>query len=78
MIISSHAREEMMQSDINEEEVKQCLECGEVEIKQIVKGETRYGKKLDLKFKTIIIIYTRRNKEERIITVYPIKRKKQW
>ncbi len=78
MIISDHARDEMSQSDISEEEVQQCLEHGELEIKQIVKGETRYGRKLDLKFKTIMVIYTLRNKEERVVTAYLIRRKKQW
>ena len=78
MIISSHAKDEMLQADISEEEVEQCLAHGELEIKQIVKSETRYGKQLDLKFKTIMVIYTLRNREERVVTAYPIRRKKQW
>lgn len=78
MIISDHARKEMEQSGICEEEVQQCLKHGELEIRQVVKGETRYGKKLILKDKTIIVIYTLREEEERVITAYVIRRKKKW
>ncbi|MEK6867835.1 MAG: DUF4258 domain-containing protein, partial [Nanoarchaeota archaeon] len=63
MIISDHAKEEMEASGITEEEVKACLENGELEIKQIVDGETRYGNKIMLKDKTIIVIYTYRGEE---------------
>ena len=45
MIISDHAREEMDNADISEEEVRDCLEYGRLEIKQIIAGEIRYGKK---------------------------------
>ena len=76
MIISDHARDEMNQAGITEEEVAQCLKHGELEIMQVVKGETRYGKKLDFKDKTIMVIYAFRNDEERIITSYIIRRKK--
>lgn len=76
MIISDHAHEEMIQAGITEDEVKQCLEHGELEIKQVVYGEVRYGKKIVFKDKTIIVIYTIRNNEERVITAYPIRRKK--
>ncbi|MBI2558103.1 DUF4258 domain-containing protein [Candidatus Woesearchaeota archaeon] len=78
MIISDHANKEMLHSGISEEEVQQCLKHGELEIRQVIKGETRYGKKLVLKDKTIIIIYTLRKDEERVITAYVIRRKKQW
>lgn len=78
MIISDHAKEEMKASDITEEDVKACLETGELEIKQIVDGETRYGNKLVMKNKTIIVIYTYRGEEKRIITAYPVWRKKKW
>ncbi|MEK6921692.1 MAG: DUF4258 domain-containing protein [Nanoarchaeota archaeon] len=78
MIISDHAKEEMEASGITEEEVKACLENGELEIKQIVDGETRYGNKIMLKDKTIIVIYTYRGEEKRIITAYPVWRKKKW
>lgn len=76
MIITPHAREEMEASGITEEEVKACLECGELEIKQVVKGEMRYGNRIDFKDKTIIVIYTYRSEKKRVITCYPIKRKK--
>lgn len=78
MIISDHAHEEMNKAGISEQEVRDCLKHGELDIKQIVAGETRYGKKLDLKDKTIMVIYTIRNQEERVITTYLIKRKKTW
>ena len=78
MIISDHARKEMQQSGISEEEAQQCLKHGKLEIRQVIKGETRYGKKLVLKDKTIIAIYTLRKDEERVITAYVIRRKKQW
>lgn len=78
MIISNHARDEMNQSDISEEEVKACFENGELVIKQVVNGKIRYGKQIAFKEKTIIIIYTFQNQEERIITAYPVRRKKQW
>jgi len=78
MIISDHARDEMVQAGITKDDVRNCLRHGELEIKQIVDGETRYGKRLELKDKTIMIIYTMRNDEERIITAYTIRRKKTW
>ena len=78
MIISDHARKEMEQSGISEEEVQQCLKHGELEIRQVIKGEIRYGKKLIFKDKTIMVIYTLSKDEERVITVYIIRRKKKW
>ena len=78
MIISDHARKEMERSGISEEEVQLCLKQGELEIREVVKGETRYGKKLILKDKTIMVIYTLRKEEERIITAYIVRRKKKW
>ena len=74
--LSSHAQKEMENSDITEDEIKSCLEHGELEIKQFVGGELRYGKKLELKDKTIMVIYTFIKTKIRVITVYPIKRKK--
>ena len=61
----------MESSDISENEVKVCLE-----IKQFVKGELRYGKKFEFKDKTIMVIYVKRENKDRIVTVYPIRRKK--
>lgn len=76
--MSDHAKEEMEASGITEEEVKACLEKGELEIKQIVDGETRYGNKISFKDKTIMVIYTYRSEEKRVITAYPVWRKKKW
>ena len=78
MIISPHAYEEMLKAGISDDEIRQCLEHGELEIKQFVKGEMRYGKKIDFKDKTIMVIYTHRRNEERVITAYIIRRKKTW
>ena len=78
MILSDHAKTEMEHSNISEKEIRQCLEYGKVIIKQLVKNEMRYGKEIDLKDRTIVIIYTYFNDEEKIITTYPIRRKKQW
>lgn len=78
MIISDHAHDEMAHAGISEAEVRDCLEHGELEIEQVVQGETRYGKRLELKDKTIMVIYTIRNDEERVVTAYTIRRKKSW
>lgn len=74
--ISEHAKAAMEEDGITEEEIMECLEHGELEIKQIVNGEIRHGKKLDLKDKTIMVIYTHRQEIQRIITCYTIRRKK--
>ncbi len=42
--LSKHARKAMNDDEITEKDVKECLEHGELEIKQLVKGEMRYGK----------------------------------
>jgi len=74
--LSDHARDEMESSDISEDEVKICLEHGTLEIKQFVKNELRYGRKIEFKDKTIMVIYTKAEDKIRIITAYPIRRKK--
>ena len=51
----------MAQSGITEDEVLQCMMHGLLEIRQVVGSETRYGKKLSLKDKTIIVTFTLRN-----------------
>ena len=76
--ISEHAEKAMSDDGITEDEVRNCLEHGELEIKQFVKDEIRYGQKLELKEKTILVIYTLRGKIQRVITCYIIRRKKQW
>ncbi len=69
MILSGHAKEEMLADGISEEEVRQCLEFGTIEIEQPVRGEMRYGKQIDLKHKAIMVIYTLNGEEPRVITV---------
>ena len=76
--ISDHAKEAMEDDKINEEEVKQCLEHGGLQIKEIVHGETRYGKQLELKDKKLMVIYTIRGEIYRVITAYTIQRKQTW
>ena len=74
--IARHALKAMEDDEITEDEIKAGLEHGELEIKQLVKGEMRYGNKLDTKEKTIMVIYTYKNGNKRIITCYTIRRKK--
>lgn len=76
MIISDHAWDEMEQAGISEDDVAQCLNHDELHRRIIVKGESRYAKRCVFKDKTIEVIYTLRGDEARIITTYPIKRKK--
>lgn len=78
MIVSSHAKEEMQRSNISEEEIIQCLQHGELIIKQVIAGEMRYGKQIDFKEKRIVVIYTHQQDNERIITTYLVRRKRQW
>ncbi|MBI2143853.1 hypothetical protein HYU17_01720 [Candidatus Woesearchaeota archaeon] len=66
----------MLKDGISKEEVESCLEHGELVIKQVVKGELRYGKQLQLKDNEIAVIYTLRKEETRVATCYTIRRKK--
>ncbi len=75
--ISDHAMQEMMDDDILAAEVYSCLENGSLEIKQFVDGELRYGKKLELKYKIIMVIYIHNEETTRVVTCYTI-RKKRW
>ncbi|MDI6826324.1 MAG: DUF4258 domain-containing protein [Candidatus Aenigmarchaeota archaeon] len=76
MIISPHARDRMKKKGITEEEIKTCLIDGKLTIQQMVKGEIRYGKIVELKDKKLVVIYTiDKNGEDRIITCYPIKKR---
>ena len=74
--VSEHAKKSMLDDTITEDEVKKCLQNGELEVRQVVNGEMRYGKKLELKDKTIMVIYTYGKNIKRIITCYIIWRKK--
>ena len=76
MILSEHARKEMLQDRIDEAEIKACLEYGKLVIKQLVKEEMRYGRQLEPKNKRIIAIYTHEKSERRIITAYAVRRKR--
>ena len=78
MIIPAHAQREMALSGITEEEVRSCVGHGNLEIRQVVRGEVRYGKKLELKDKTVVAIYTLRHNEERVVTAYLIRRRSPW
>ncbi len=73
---SQHAEEEMLKDGISKEEAEACLEHGELVIKQVVKGELRYGKQLQLENKEIVVIYTLRKEETRVVTCYTVRRKK--
>jgi len=78
MIISRHAKDAMNEHGISESEIIQCIQYGELDHRQMVDNETRYVKKLSLKDKTIMVVYVFRNNEERIITTYLFRRRKQW
>ncbi|MBI2581321.1 DUF4258 domain-containing protein [Candidatus Woesearchaeota archaeon] len=71
-----HAEDEMLKDGISREEAEACLEHGELVIKQVVKGELRYGKQLQLKGKEIVVIYTLRKEETRVVTCYTVRRKR--
>lgn len=72
MIISDHAKEEMLKDGISEEDVRQCLEHGTGIMQNCVDGETRYGKKLAMKDRAVFVIYTFRHEEPRVITAYTV------
>ncbi len=76
MILSEHAKEEMLADGISEDEVRQCLEFGSLEMEQPVRGEMRYGRQLDLKHNSIVVIYTLVGEEQRVITAYSMVNKK--
>jgi hypothetical protein len=76
MILSDHAKEEMLKDGISEEEVRQCLEHGELIFTQAMRGEMRYIRKLDLKDRSIVVIHTFRDNDHRVITTYAIRNEK--
>jgi len=76
--ISDHARQAMEDDEISEEEVKTCIDQGDLEIKQVTNGETRYGRKMEFMDKKIMVIYCIRQEIKRVITAYTIQRKKTW
>jgi len=78
IVFAPHAIREMLRREISREEALQCLNYGRLIIRQIVNGETRYGKRIELKDKTIIVIYLYKDSTTKIITCYPIRRKRKW
>lgn len=61
---------------ISKENIEKCFKDGKLAIKQMVKGEMRYGKIIDLKDRKLVIIYTyEKSGETRIITTYYMRRK---
>lgn len=76
MILSDHAKEKMLALGITADEITTCIDYGVIEIKNIVNGEVRYSKRLDIKNKSIMVVFTYRESETRVITCYKLKRKK--
>ncbi len=77
IIITDHAREAMTDQEIVPDEIRDCLEHGTPEIEETIRGEYRYGKQLIKKEKIIMVIYTIRGEDIRVITAYTLRRK-QW
>lgn len=75
---SLHARKEMVHSEVTERDVERCSKDGRLVAKQIVKGEVRYAKQLETKERKIVVVYAFENGEVKVITCYPIRRKKWW
>lgn len=74
---SVHAKERMLKKGISEEEIMQCLNFGVLKATNCIEGEIRHYKRLDMKDKAVVVIYTFKNNESRIITAYPIVKKWQ-
>ena len=77
MITSGHARAAMEEHGISEAEVAAAVACGRKLAQKIVKDEIRYSRAIDLKGRTIIVIFTFRDDQPRVITCYPL-RSKTW
>lgn len=76
MELSDHALQRMQRDGTTEGEVSQCLKEGKPVAKQSVRGEMRYSKEVELKFKKIIVVYCiAKPGAERVITVYPVRKK---
>lgn len=72
MMLSVHAKERMLKKGISEDEVMQCLDYGIPQVTKCVEGEIRHAKLIDLKHKSVVVIYTFRDGELRVITTYAI------
>jgi len=67
----------MLSKNISEDEVLQCLDFGENTITDCVNEEIRHAKRLDAKDRSIVVIYTLKNNDLRVITVYTVRNKWQ-
>lgn len=76
MIISDHAKQKMLALGITDDEIMACMDHGRIELKNIVNGEMRYGKQLDVNDTSIMVIFMYRESETRVITCYKLRRKK--
>ena len=74
--ISAHARARMERKGISLEEVEECVKHGRLVSQQAVSGEMRYARTSDFKDKTVTVVYAVRKDRERVITCYPIRRKR--
>lgn len=50
IFFSEHAIDELEKHEITEDEARVCLQYGDLVIKQVVKGEIRYGKANERKY----------------------------
>ena len=76
MELSDHAQEQMERKGISKQEVEECIHHGRLVSKQVVKGEMRYARTIPFKDKTVTVVYTLRGDRVRVVTCYPIKRKR--
>ncbi|MBL7160886.1 MAG: DUF4258 domain-containing protein [Candidatus Aenigmarchaeota archaeon] len=74
--LSGHAQEQMERKGISQREVEECVKLGRLVSKQVIEGEMRYARTMPLKDKTVTVVYTLRGDRVRVITCYPIKRKR--
>lgn len=65
----------MLKKGISEDEVIECLDFGIPQATKSVEGEVRHAKLLELKGKSVVVIYTFREDELRVITTYAIMKK---
>lgn len=74
IVISPHARGAMQQHAITEDEIMAALVDGKTEFEIFVRGEKRYGNIFVEKHRKIIVIWTYRNSNKRVVTCYPLRR----
>ena len=76
MILSEHAKQAMLDDDISESEVRECLEHGKLSTQGAIKGEPRFVRTYELKGRKVVVVSTLDCDEVRVITVYAIWSKK--